>query len=52
MAGDIDFAMHALSVAKQLHPSLSVEWVERYHSIVTDKDRATYIGGLRVAGLT
>ena len=51
MAGDLDVAAHALSVAKQLHPSLSAEWVEKYHAIVRDKDRAIYIEGLRAAGL-
>ena len=52
MAGDIDVARQALSVAKQLLPFLSVDWVERYHAMVRDKDRATYIEGLRAAGLT
>ena len=52
MAGDLDIARHALSVAKRLHPSLSVEWIEEYHPIVRENDRATYIAGLRAAGLT
>jgi adenylate cyclase len=52
MAGDLDVARHALSVAKRLHPSLSVEWIEEYHPIVRENDRATYIAGLRAAGLT
>jgi hypothetical protein len=29
-----------------------VEWVDKYHGIVREKDRATYIEGLRAAGLT
>jgi hypothetical protein len=29
-----------------------VEWVEKYHAIVRDKDRAIYIERLRAAGLT
>ena len=41
----------ALAEAKRLHPSLSVEWVEKYHPIVHAKDRAVYIEGLRAAGL-
>ena len=51
MANDLDTASHALSEAKRLHPSLSVEWVEKYHPIVQPQDRAVYIEGLRVAGL-
>jgi TolB-like protein/Tfp pilus assembly protein PilF len=50
-AGSLDEAAHALSEAKRLHPSLSIEWVEEYHPIVKQKDRATYIEGLRAAGL-
>ncbi|WP_245500057.1 tetratricopeptide repeat protein [Mesorhizobium sp. M4B.F.Ca.ET.089.01.1.1] len=51
MAGDRAAAIHALSQARRLHPSVSVDWVEKYHPIVHDKDRARYIEGLRVAGL-
>jgi adenylate cyclase len=40
-----------LARAKRLHPSLSVEWVEKHHAIVHEKDRAIYIEGLRAAGL-
>ena len=39
MAGDRDVAAYALSQAKPLQPSLSVEWVERYHGIVCLEDR-------------
>lgn len=45
VAGDIDTGARALSEAKRLQPTLSVEWVERYHPIVHAKDRAVYIGG-------
>jgi adenylate cyclase len=50
-AGNLDVATRALSEAKRLHPSLSVEWVEKHHPIVHEKDRLIYIEGLRVAGL-
>lgn len=52
MAGDRLAAAAALSEAKRLHPSLSVDWVERFHPIVNAKDRALYIQGLRNAGLS
>jgi hypothetical protein len=32
-------------------PSLTLEWVEKYHGIVRAEDRARYIEGLRLAGL-
>jgi adenylate cyclase len=51
MAEDLATAAHALAEARRLHPSLSVEWVERYHPIVRAPDRAAYIEGLRIAGL-
>jgi adenylate cyclase len=51
MAGDRATAAYALSQARRLHPSLSVEWVEKYHAIVRATDRAAYIEGLRRAGL-
>jgi adenylate cyclase len=51
-AGSQDLAAEALSEAKRLHPSLSLEWVEKHHAIVTEKDRAIYIQGLRAAGLS
>jgi adenylate cyclase len=44
-------AVHALSQARRLQPSLSIEWVEKYHQIVNARDRAIYIQGLRAAGL-
>jgi adenylate cyclase len=51
LAHDHDTAAHALAEARRLHPSLSVEWVEKCHPIVHEKDRAMYIEGLRAAGL-
>ena len=51
MAGDRAAAAHALAQTRRLHPSVSVDWVERYHPIVHEKDRARYIEGLRIAGL-
>ena len=46
-----DEAAHALSQARRLQPSLSIEWVEKYFQIVNARDRAVYIQGLRAAGL-
>ena len=40
-----------LAEARRLHPSLSAEWVETYHGIVREEDRAMYVEGLRAAGL-
>jgi adenylate cyclase len=51
MAGDREAAIYALSQAKRLQPSLTVEWVDRYHGIVRPEDRGRYIQGLRIAGL-
>jgi adenylate cyclase len=51
MAGELDTAVRALSEAKRLQPSLSVDWVDKYHAIVHERDRAMYIEGLRIAGL-
>jgi adenylate cyclase len=50
-AGSLGVATRALSEAIRLHPSLSVEWVEKYHPIVHEGDRLVYIEGLRSAGL-
>ena len=52
MAGLRETAAEALSNAKRLQPSLSIDWVEKYHQIVKTSDRAVYIEGLRAAGLT
>ena len=51
MAGRLKEAAHALTEAKRLQPTLSVEWIERFHPIVKAPDRAKYIQGLRAAGL-
>lgn len=51
MAGDSVLARQALSQARRLHPSLSVEWIEKHHPIVHERDRALYIKGLCIAGL-
>jgi TolB-like protein/Flp pilus assembly protein TadD len=50
--GDRDVAAAALSEAKRLQQDLSIAWIEAYHPIVHERDRATYIKGLRAAGLT
>src|SRR5208283_352318 len=44
-AGNLDVAARALSEAKRLHPSLSVEWVEKYHPIIHEGDRRVYVEG-------
>ena len=51
MAGRREEAAHALREAKRLQPTLSADWVERFHPIVKASDRAMYIQGLRAAGL-
>jgi TolB-like protein/Flp pilus assembly protein TadD len=51
LAGDLPTARQALIESRRLQPSLSVEWVERHHAIVHEKDRTLYIEGLRLAGL-
>jgi TolB-like protein/Tfp pilus assembly protein PilF len=51
MAGRLEEAAEALKEAKRLQPTLSLEWVETFHPIVNVSDRATYIQGLRAAGL-
>ena len=51
LAGDLEGAREALAEARRLQPSLSVDWVEKYHPIVHAEDRALYIEGLRKAGL-
>ncbi len=51
LCGDRDGAVSALAEARRLQPELSIDWVERYHPIVRDADRAVYIEGLRAAGL-
>jgi len=51
MSGDRQRAGDALAEAKRLQPGLSLEWVEKYHPIARDADRALYVQGLRAAGL-
>jgi adenylate cyclase len=51
MAGENAISAHAVSQAKRLQPSLSLEWVEKYHPIVRSEDRERYICGLKVGGL-
>jgi tetratricopeptide (TPR) repeat protein len=51
LAGEGDIASHALAEATRLQPSLSVDWIERYHPLVRAEDRARFIAGLRKAGL-
>jgi adenylate cyclase len=51
-SGRFDEAARALAEAKRLHPSLSAEWVARYHPILPERERLAYIDGLRAAGLS
>jgi TolB-like protein/Flp pilus assembly protein TadD len=51
LQGNRDVAASALIQAMRLQPQLSVQWIEKYHPIVHEKDRAIYIKGLRAAGL-
>jgi TolB-like protein/Tfp pilus assembly protein PilF len=51
MTRDRATATPALAEAKRLQPSLSLEWVEKYHPLVRHADRALFIEGLRNAGL-
>jgi TolB-like protein/Tfp pilus assembly protein PilF len=52
MADKLEIATQALARSKELQPSLSLDWVERYHGIVRPEDRGRYLEGLRRAGLT
>ena len=49
--GDIDLARQARAECRRLQPGLSIDWVEKYHPIVNDQDRAMYMEGLSKAGL-
>ena len=51
LAGDREAAAAALVEARRAHPGLSIDWLEKYHPIVHDHDRALFIQGLRAAGL-
>jgi adenylate cyclase len=51
LAGEDEAASRALAEAKRVQPSLSVDWIERYHSLVRPADRARFIEGLEKAGL-
>ena len=51
LGGESETAIHALAEARRLQPGLSIAWVEKYHPIVRETDRAIYIQGLRKAGL-
>jgi TolB-like protein len=52
LVGDSAEAAQALLQAMRFQPSLSIDWLEKYHPIVHAKDRAIFIEGLRAAGLT
>jgi TolB-like protein len=52
VAGNTELAARGLAEMKRLQPTVSVDWVEKYHPIVRREDRDLYIAGLRAAGLT
>jgi adenylate cyclase len=52
ISGDQAIAVWALSEAKRLQPSLSLDWVVKYYPMVRPEHRALYIEGLRMAGLS
>ncbi|MFO1141389.1 MAG: winged helix-turn-helix domain-containing tetratricopeptide repeat protein [Amaricoccus sp.] len=51
LAGEAQAAAAALAEARRTHPGLSVEWIEKYHPLVHEHDRALFVQGLRAAGL-
>jgi TolB-like protein/Tfp pilus assembly protein PilF len=51
LAGDFAVAHAALAEAKRLQPTLSLDWIERYHPIVQQMHRQLYGEGLQAAGL-
>ena len=51
LSDDLDAATAALAEALKLQPNLSAAWIERHHPIVHEGHRATYLEGLRKAGL-
>ena len=51
MAGELEAAAGALAEGRRLQPTLSLDWVDRFHPIVREEDRARSIEGLRIAGL-
>jgi tetratricopeptide (TPR) repeat protein len=51
LSGDLALATSALAETLRIQPSLSLEWVERYHPIVEAEHRSLYAEGLMRAGL-
>ena len=52
LAGDLETGQRALAECRRLQPSLTLDWVERYHPIVRKSDREKYLEGLRAVGLS
>jgi TolB-like protein/Tfp pilus assembly protein PilF len=52
LGGDATTGAEAMAQARRLHPTLSLEWIERFHPIVRQADRARYAEGLKALGLT
>jgi tetratricopeptide (TPR) repeat protein len=52
LIGDKEQAEAALREVMKVQPTLTLAWVEQYHPLVRAKDRAKYIEGLRLAGLS
>jgi TolB-like protein/Flp pilus assembly protein TadD len=51
LAGDLEIGRQALAQCRRLQPSLSLDWIEKYHPIVRKPDRERYLAGLRAVGL-
>ena len=51
LAGDLETGRQALAQCRRLQPSLSLDWIEKYHPIVRKIDREKYLAGLRAVGL-
>lgn len=52
LIGDKPLAETALREVLKMQPTLTLAWVEQYHPLVRAEDRAKYVEGLRLAGLT
>jgi TolB-like protein/Flp pilus assembly protein TadD len=52
LVDDLATGREALHRAHELHPGLSLDWVDRWHPIVRPEHREIYLEGLRRSGLT
>lgn len=51
MGVEIETGRQALAHAKNLHPTLTLDWISRFHPIVRKTDLDRYLAGLRAVGL-